>query len=160
MQWCSSAKIFTMKTACLFIIALLWLVQSLSDAEGTIMLSASNAPDHAATAGESYSLECNATVTGSNNPPTIDITWSHNGDTISSDTVSAHVSVVSCSNAFINCTVLSFSPLKTSHAGPYECRASLGNEAVAQNFTVRVNLCSKLWLLSCIVHSKHYSMAH
>ena len=58
------------------------------------------------TAGESYSLECTVTVTGSTDQPTI--TWMVNGDGSYSRTVT-------------------FNPLAASHAGTYTCRATLGS---------------------------------
>ena len=68
------------------------------------------------TAGETYSLECSATVTGSTDEPTI--TWL---DPMNNPVPSGLVAMTgSMSN-------LTFNPLSAFHAGNYTCRATVEN---------------------------------
>ena len=81
----------------------------------------------AATAGESYSLECTVTVTGSNDQPTI--TWLM--DPMDNMITSGVVTTGSMST-------LTFDPLAVSHAGTYTCRATLGSAMDSASRTVAV----------------------
>ena len=67
------------------------------------------------TAGESYSLECTVTVTGSTDQPII--TWLDPMDNIITSGVVTTGSM----------STLTFNPLAASHAGTYTCRATLGS---------------------------------
>ena len=62
------------------------------------------------TAGETYSLECSATVTGSNDQPTI--TWL---DPMNNPVPSGMVTTTG------SMSTLTFNPLAASHAGTYTC---------------------------------------
>ena len=72
------------------------------------------------TAGESYSLECTVTVTGSTDQPTI--TWMVNGT----------------GSAGSYSTTLTFNPLAASHAGTYTCRATLDSAMDSASTTITV----------------------
>ena len=67
------------------------------------------------TAGETYSLECSATVTGSTDQPTI--TWL---DPMNNPVPSEMVTTTG------SMSTLTFNPLSASHAGTYMCRATVG----------------------------------
>ena len=88
------------------------------------------APSDTNTAGESYSLVCTVTVTGSlTDQP--NITWLDPMDNmITSGVVGAD-----------SMSTLTFNPLTASHAGTYTCRAELGNAmdstAASRNITVQ-----------------------
>ena len=92
-----------------------------------------------ATAGESYSLECTVTVTGSTDQPTI--TWLGPMDNI----------ITSGAVMTGSMSTLTFSPLAASHAGIYTCRATL-DSAMAQHPGPSLNVQSEwyydilLWL--------------
>ena len=78
------------------------------------MVSVSITASGTNTAGETYSLVCSVTVTGSTDTPTI--TWFDSMDsTVPSDMVSTTGSM----------STLAFNPLSTSHAGTYTCRATV-----------------------------------
>ena len=90
-----------------------------------------------ATAGESYSLECSVSVTGSTEQPTI--IWMENGAEINSSDAARTVSVTSGSAGRYS-SILTFDPLAASHARKSVCRATLSrakNEA-SKSFTVYV----------------------
>ena len=76
------------------------------------------------TAGESYSLECTVTVTGSNDQPTI--TWLM-GPMITSGVVTNG-----------GMSTLTFNPLSASDAGTYTCRATLGSAMNSTSTTITV----------------------
>ena len=82
-----------------------------------------------ATAGESYSLECTVTVTGSNDQPTI--TWlmgpMNNMIIITSEVVTTG-----------SMSTLTFNPLAASHAGIYTCRATLDSVMDSASTTITV----------------------
>ena len=81
------------------------------------MLTVSITPSGTSTAGEAYSLVCSVTVTGSTDTPTI--TWLDPMDNqVPSEMVSTTGSM----------STLTFSPLSTSHAGTYTCRATVGEQ--------------------------------
>ena len=79
-----------------------------------IRFSVSITPSGTNTAGETYSLVCSVTVTGSTDTPTI--VWL---DPINSQVPSEMVSTTG------GISTLTFNPLSTSHAGTYTCRATL-----------------------------------
>ena len=80
------------------------------------------------TAGETYSLECSATVTGSTDQPSI--TWlDPMNNSVSSEMVTTTGSM----------STLTFNPLAASHAGTYACRATAGGVTRTQTFTLIVN---------------------
>ena len=89
------------------------------------------------TAGESYSLECSFTVTGSIDTPTI--TWLDDGLVINSTDHAATrmVSMTTGSTGSYSST-LTFSPLRASDAGMFVCRAILGDAMNSQSFSVAV----------------------
>ena len=68
------------------------------------------------TAGEIYSLECSATVTGSTDQPTI--TWL---DPMNNPVPSGMVATTG------SMSTLTFNPLSASHAGTYTCRVTVGS---------------------------------
>ena len=80
-----------------------------------------------ATAGESYSLECTVTVTGSNDQPTI--TW-----------LMGPMDNMITSGVMTNggMSTLTFNPLSASHAGTYTCRATLGSAMDSESTTITV----------------------
>ena len=81
-----------------------------------------------ATAGESYSLECTVTVSGSNDQPMI--TWlmgPMDNQMISSGVVTTG-----------SMSTLTFNPLAASHAGTYTCRATLGSDMDSASTTITV----------------------
>ena len=79
------------------------------------------------TAGETYSLECSATVTGSTDQPTI--TWLDPMNEVPSEMVTTTGSM----------STLTFNPLAASHAGTYTCRVTAGGVTETQTSTVIVN---------------------
>ena len=83
------------------------------------------------TAGETYSLVCSATVTGSTDQPTI--TWlDQMNNTVPSEMVTTTGSM----------STLTFNPLAASHAGTYTCRATVTGK-VTQTDTKVVSVESK-----------------
>ena len=88
------------------------------------------------TAGETYSLECSATVTESTDQPTI--IWLHDGNEISPTDPTRMVSPPTLrSNSDYSSTV-TFNPLLTSHAGTYTCTAMVGSVVETENTVVTV----------------------
>ena len=79
------------------------------------------------TAGESYSLECTVTVTGSTDQSMI--TWLMG--TMENMITSGIVITGSMST-------LTFNPLAASHAGTYTCRATLGSVMDSASRTITV----------------------
>ena len=79
-----------------------------------------------AMAGESYSLECSVSVTGSTDQPTI--TWM---DSVNNQITSGVITSGSTST-------LTFNPLVASHAGTYTCRATLNNAMQSASRTITV----------------------
>ena len=77
-------------------------------------------------AGDSYSLECTATVTGSTDQPTITLLDPMN-NTIASGVVTTG-----------SMSTLTFNPLAASHAGTYTCRATLGGAVQTAEVMVTV----------------------
>ena len=85
------------------------------------------------TAGETYSLVCSTTVTGSTDQPTI--TWlDPMNNTVPSEMVTTTDSV----------STLTFNQLAASHAGTYTCRAMIGDTAEMKTTTVSVNSKSRV----------------
>ena len=82
-----------------------------------------------ATAGESYSLECIVTVTGSTDQPTI--TWLM-GPMDNQMMITARVVTTG------GMSTLTFNPLAASHAGTYTCRATLGSVMNSTSTTITV----------------------
>ena len=78
-------------------------------------MSVSITPSGTNTAGETYSLVCSVTVTGSTDTPAI--TWL--------DPMNSHVPSEMFSTDG-SMRTLTFNPLSASHAGTYTCRATLG----------------------------------
>ena len=86
-------------------------------------------PSGTNTAGETYSLVCSVTVTGSTDQPTI--TWfGPMNNTVSSEIVNTTGSM----------STLTFDPLSASHAGTYTCRATVGGLSDKSTFRVQVNI--------------------
>ena len=81
------------------------------------------------TAGESYSLECTVTVSGSNDQPTI--TWLM-GPMNNQMMVSSGVETTG------SMSTLTFDPLAISHAGTYTCRGTLGSAVDSESTTITV----------------------
>ena len=81
------------------------------------------------TAGETYSLVCSVSVTGSTLLPTI--TWS---GPVNNPVPSEMVTTTS------SMSTLTFRPLSASHAGTYTCRATAGSLRDDETFTVQVNV--------------------
>ena len=92
-----------------------------------VAISVSIAPSGTTTAGERYSLECSATVTGSTDQPTI--TWL---DPMNNPVPSGMVTTTG------SMSTLTFSPLSASHAGTYTCRATVGS--IVQTATMDVTV--------------------
>ena len=80
-----------------------------------------------ATAGESYSLECTVTVTGSTNQPTITWLMGPMDNMITSGVVTTG-----------SMSTLTFNPLAASDAGAYTCRATLGSAVDSASTTITV----------------------
>ena len=89
------------------------------------------------TAGETYSLKCSATVTGSTDQPTI--TWLDDGVEITSSDATRMVSATTMSSGGSYSSILTFNPLSASHAGTYTCRVMVGGVTASQTFMVNVN---------------------
>ena len=79
------------------------------------------------TAGETYSLECSATVTGSTDQLTV--TWL---DPMYNPVPSEMVTTTG------SMSTLTFNPLSASHAGTYTCRATVGNTMQTATMDVTV----------------------
>ena len=86
------------------------------------------------TAGESYTLECTVTVTGSTDQPTI--IWLDNGAVISSTTTRMVSGITGSAGSYS--TTLTFNPLAASHAGTYTCRATLDSAMDSASRTITV----------------------
>ena len=103
--------------------------QSTTAAPIIITVSPITPPSGTATAGESYSLECTVTVTGSNDRPTI--TWlmgpMNNQMMITSVVVTTD-----------GMSTLTFNSLAASDAGTYTCRATLGSAMDSASTTITV----------------------
>ena len=84
-------------------------------------------PSGTNTAGETYSLVCSVTVTGSIDQLTI--TWL---DPVNNTVPSEMVTTTG------NMSTLTFDPLVISHAGTYTCRATLGDDVQTATVTVTV----------------------
>ena len=80
------------------------------------------------TAGETYSLECSATVIGSSDQPTF-IWLGPMNNPVPSEMVTTTGSM----------STLIFDPLAASHAGTYTCRVTAGDVTETEIFTVIVN---------------------
>ena len=89
------------------------------------------------TAGETYSLECSTTVTGSSSQPTI--TWLDGTGEISSSNSTRMVSTTDMNSNGSYSRTLTFNPLSASHAGTYMCTARVGGavQTVTENVTVQ-----------------------
>ena len=83
------------------------------------------------TAGETYSLECSATVTGSTTDELTIIWLDPMNNTVPSEMVTTTGSV----------NTLTFNPLAAAHAGTYTCRATAGD--IVQYATVDVRVQSE-----------------
>ena len=79
-----------------------------------------------ANAGESYSLECTVTVTGSTNQPTI--TWLMGP-------MDNQMMIMMTTGSM---STLTFNPLTASDAGTYTCRATLGSAMDSESTTITV----------------------
>ena len=80
-----------------------------------------------ATAGESYSLRCTITVTGSNDQPIITWLMGPMDNMITSGVVTTG-----------SMSTLTFNPLAASHAGTYICRATLDSAMDSASTTITV----------------------
>ena len=90
-------------------------------------------------AGETYSLVCSVTVTGSTLQPTI--TWS---GPMNSQVPSEMVTITG------SMSTLTFDPLSASHAGTYTCRAVVGGilRTATEDILVRSESCTFTMLLN------------
>ena len=122
--------LFTIITCCdvvSIIIIMLRLLRFLSILEGflaplfSVDMTVSITPSGTNTAGETYSLVCSVTVSGSTDTPTI--TWL---DPMNSQVPSDMVSTTG------SMSTLTFDPLSASHAGTYTCKATLGGAMGAE----------------------------
>ena len=87
------------------------------------------------TAGESYSLECTITVTGSTDQPTI--TWlNDNGEEMPSSDPVRTVTTSGSTGSYSS--TLMFNLLAASHARTYVCRAALGSAMDSASRTIIV----------------------
>ena len=93
----------------------------------TVDMMVSITPSGDNTAGESYSLECTVTVTGSTDQPTITWLMGPMDNMITSGVMTAG-----------SMSTLTFNPLAASHAGTYTCRATLGSMEVYTLFEIIV----------------------
>ena len=87
------------------------------------------------TAGETFNLECSATVTGSTDQPTI--TWLVDGCEITTNATWI-VSATSVDGDNYSST-LTFNPLAASYAGTYTCVVTIGGANQTNTSTVIVN---------------------
>ena len=108
----------------------LWTIQGsrqLAWYDSTVDVMVSIHPSGSATAGESYTLECTVTVTGSTDQPAI--TWLMGP--MNREVTAGIVTTGSVST-------LTFNPLAASHAGTYTCRATLGSAMDSASRTITV----------------------
>ena len=93
------------------------------------------------TAGETYSLECSANVTGSTDQPTT--TWLiPMNNPVPSGMVTTTGSM----------STLTFDPLAASHAGTYTCRATVGSTMEAATMDVSVESeCFVTLVITCTI---------
>ena len=95
---------------------------------GSVSISVSITPVSGTnTAGETYSLECSATLTGLNDQPTI--TWL---DPMNNPVPSRMITTTG------SMSTLTFNPLSASHAGTYTCRATVGSTMQTETMDVTV----------------------
>ena len=85
-----------------------------------------------ATAGESYSLECIVTVTGSDDQPNITWLMGPMDNMITSGVMTTGVM-----------STLTFNPLAASHAGTYTCRATLDSAMESASMTIDITVQSE-----------------
>ena len=90
---------------------------TLIDHSVTISVAIMPTSSTSSTAGETYSLECSVTVTGSIDQPTI--TWLDPANNIVPSGMVTTAGSIS---------TLTFNPLSASHAGTYTCGAVVGDE--------------------------------
>ena len=95
--------------------------------EAAVSISLSITASGTNTAGQTYRLECSATVTGSTDQPTF--TWL---DPMNNPVPSVMVTTTGSMNT------LTLSPLAVSHAGTYTCRVTAGGVTETQTTTVVV----------------------
>ena len=96
--------------------------------EAAVSISLSITASGTNTAGQTYRLECSATVTGSPDQPTF--TWL---DPINNPVPSVMVTTTGSTST------LTFSPLTVSNAGTYTCRVTAGGVTETQTTTVVLN---------------------
>ena len=98
-------------------------------------------PPGTGTVGESYSLECTVTVTGSTDqPPTI--TWLDDDVEIPSSDPAITVLGTSGSDGSYSSRLI-FNRLAVSHAGTYTCRATLDSDMDSASTTITVHVQSE-----------------
>ena len=111
--------------SCLLTLIMLSLGSHVESTTTTVSVSRITPPG-TGTSGESYSLECTVTVTGSDDQPTI--TWL---DPMNS-TVSSGVETTG------SMSTLTFNSLAVSHAGIYTCRVTLDSATNSTSTTITV----------------------
>ena len=103
----------------------------------SVSVSVTTIPSGSPTAGETYSLECSATVSGSSDVPSYQ--WlvgpSDNRQPLNGG-----------SSITINSNMVQFSTLRTSHGGIYTCQVTVGDLVAETTSTVEIGrkgvLCS------------------
>ena len=94
-----------------------------------VSVSVTIIPSGSPTAGETYSLECSATVSGSSGVPSYQ--WlvgpPDNRQPLNND-----------SSITVNSNMVQFSTLRTSHGGMYTCQVTVGDLIAETNSTVEI----------------------
>ena len=122
MPTATAAKLYYTKTQ------LITTTPTSTTTEAAVSISLSITASGTNTAGQTYSLVCSATVTGSTDQPTF--TWL---DPMNNPVPSVMVTTTG------SMSTLKFSPLIVSHAGTYTCRVTTGGVTETHTTTVIVN---------------------
>ena len=95
----------------------------------SVSLSVTITPSGSPTAGETYSLECSATVSGISDVPSYQwlVGQSDNRQPLNND-----------NSVTVNSNMVQFSTLRTSHGGMYTCQVSVGGLTVETSMTVEI----------------------
>ena len=92
-------------------------------------MSVTISPSGSPTAGETYSLQCSVTVSGTSD--VVSYQWllgpSNNRQTLNND-----------SSITVNSNMIQFPTLRTSHGGMYTCQVTVGDLMVGTSSTVEI----------------------
>ena len=106
----------------------------------SVSVSVTITPSGSPTAGETYSLQCSATVSGTSDTPVLSYQWlvgpSDNRQPLNND-----------SSITVNSNSVQFSSLRTSHGGMYTCRVTVGGLVMEGSSMVVIRRKLFLWYM-------------